>query len=135
MLQRIFVKLCKFYSDAPKILQKCYDDECLTKAQVFRWSESIGEGREAAENELRSVRALASITNEKMLKENLGWSRVLFRLVPYGLNFFEKHRSVELAGEVPSKIDNYLECIFIGNKTWNSEQLVNQNLKKCVKLG
>lgn len=70
--QRICIKFCQkneiSCSDALKMLQKCYGDECLSRSQVFKWYKSFGEGREAVEDEPRSGRTSTSTTDENINK-------------------------------------------------------------------
>src|SRR6187551_2359503 len=68
--QRCAIKFCAKLGESASVtfekLKQVYGEQCLSRAQVFRWHKSFLEGREHVEDEPRSGRPLTSRTDENM---------------------------------------------------------------------
>ncbi|EFN87396.1 Putative uncharacterized protein FLJ37770, partial [Harpegnathos saltator] len=64
MEQRICLKFCVAneisFTNAFRMLQKVYGDDCLSKTSTFEWFKKFQEGRESVEDDPRSERSSTS---------------------------------------------------------------------------
>ena len=65
---KLFLKLRKYATETYDLLKKVYDDECLSRTQVFGWFERFKEGREMIGDDQRPGRPSTSKINANIEK-------------------------------------------------------------------
>lgn len=68
---KFYYKLRKTATEVFEDLKEMYGDNCLSRAQVFRWFSTFKNGRESLKDEHRTGQPVSVRTNEIVVKARL----------------------------------------------------------------